>query len=315
MVKRYYASSLLAAYAQPKSRRSLLYSGLVLLLVVGLVLLVFLGDNREPKSNVTGTASRRVIDADLARNLQWLNQQSLPKYRIPAKHKKAALLVAHKNAPAIISQKRLSAGVTVYAQPAAKKSVSVDHVIRAAGGRFLLAGEVLHAVLESAIQSDFAGPVRAILSEPAYSYRGMNQVLPAGTRIIGVYQNSVQAAQVRVGIEWQRMILPNGRSVVFSAPAVDPLGRVGVHATRINTHFWKRFGEASLYSLLSAGAQLAGGSSADTLTAGQLLRSQLSSSFADTAMHDLEENKNIAPTIYLDPGSEISIFVRRDMEF
>jgi type IV secretory pathway VirB10-like protein len=67
--------------------------------------------------------------------------------------------------------------------------------------------------------------------------------------------------------------------------------------------------------VLSAGTELSGGADESTLTAGQQLRSQVSSSFADTAMSDLDKNRNIVPTIYLDPGSEISIFVRRDIVF
>jgi type IV secretion system protein VirB10 len=143
----------------------------------------------------------------------------------------------------------------------------------------------------------------------------MRLLLPVGTRIIGQYQNGVSATQVRVGIRWERMVLPDGSSVVFDAPGMDPMGRIGIEASSIHTHFWKRFGDAGLYSVLSSGTQLSGGVDESTLTAGQLLRSQVSESFANTAMSDLEKNKSISPTIYLDPGSEISIFVRRDIVF
>jgi type IV secretory pathway VirB10-like protein len=315
MVKRFYTPSLLRVYGQVKSKRSLVFSWVVLAIVSLVIMLSFFGGSKSIDKPLLESDLSPAVETELMHNLQWLNRQSLSVQQEPA--------LVHKVKPASfalsettkIDPKRLQAAAVIYAHPVVTKIDHLNRVTTGVGARRLLAGEVLHAVLESAIQSDFAGPVRAILSDPAYSYNGMQVVLPAGTRIIGEYQNSIKAAQVRVGIEWKRMILPNGSSIDFSAPATGPMGRVGVAATRVNTHFWRRFGEAGLYSLLSAGSQLAGGASADTLTAGQLLRSQVSSSFADTAMAELEKNKSIAPTIYLDPGAEVSIFVRHDMEF
>lgn len=315
MVKRFYSSSLLNAYSQVKSKRSFLFSLLVLLVIFLVILFVFFSGEKSVKELTQTADSDQMMEMDLMDNLQWLNHQPLLRAQMPAQADTLKPALEPKPVPLAIDSKRMQGTSMVYAKTIATSERQLDRVEPVAGERRLLAGEVLHAVLESAIQSDFAGPVRAILSEPAYSYSGMHVVLPAGTRIIGEYQNSIKAAQVRVGIEWKRMILPDGSSIDFSAPATDPIGRVGIEATRIDTHFWKRFGEAGLYSLLSAGSQLSGGLSADTLTAGQLLRSQISTSFADTAMADLEKDKSIEPTIYLDPGAEISIFVRRDMEF
>lgn len=316
MAKRFYASSLLAAYRREKTTKSYLYSLLVLLIIVVGILYGFFNGGKKSKAEIEMPFNSDLIDLDVSTNLQWLNSQVDKKPVLPQKEEPVSEKKSPSSSELVLDSQRLNAGSMVYeASNATVESELADHVTLFDGSNRLVAGEVLHAVLESAIQSDFAGSVRAILSEPAYSYRGMRVVLPAGTRVIGVYQNNIQAAQVRVAIEWQRLILPNGSSVIFSSPATDPLGRIGVEATGVDTHFWKRFGEASLYSLLSAGAQFSAGSSADTLTAGELFRTQVASSFADTATSDLDKKRNISPTISLDPGSEISIFVRKDIDF
>jgi hypothetical protein len=309
MGKASYSPGILSAYSVKRSNRSFVFS---LLILVGLLLFViycFLGGSESSKVEKTEPLDFQAVDHDLAHNLQWLNEPVLTTH--PEKPIHVFKRVIHQ-----LDKNRLAANSLVYESSASKTVPSkVTRVEKNGGSNRLVAGEVLHAVLESAIQSDFAGPVRAILSEPAYAYRSRHVLLPAGTRVIGEYQNSIRSTQVRVGMRWQRMVLPGGDSVSFDAPATDPMGRVGIKASRVNSHFWKRFGEAGLYSLLSAGAQLSGGLDASTLTAGQMLGSQVAGSFADTAMSDLEKSKDISPTIYLDPGAEISIFVRRDIIF
>lgn len=320
MGKKWYPDSLIAAYSCSRKRLSTAFPFLAVGILFILVVVVFFWPEKPVVHKEFMQDTTEDVDHDLVRNIQWLNHRAQI-VKVVAKPQAHTTITPIQQSKAYhvtpLNNKRLEANSLVFSQSHTTSSThQADHVLNLSRyDRRLMAGEVLHAVLESAIQSDFAGPVRAILSDPSYSYRGMRLLLPAGTRLIGQYKNMVTASQVRVGIQWQRMILPDGKSVVFEAPGMGPMGRIGVRASRVNSHFWKRFGEASLYSLLSAGSQLSGGLSADTLTAGQLLRSQVAGSFADTAMQSLDKNKQIAPTIYLDPGSEVSIFVRRDIEF
>lgn len=318
MAKQFFSQSVLNSYSVPR-KRYIPYA--ILLATIMLLLLFYVCSSSESVQSHRSLshASYLAVEAGLSKNLNWLSN---PSSEGPSTLKKISMqkslttkTKAQSAYRAPIDSARLKAGSLVFhsvesaAQSKTHKlavSLSTDRIV---------AGEVLHAVLESAIQSDLPGPVRAMLAEPVYAYGSTQLLLPVGTRIIGEYQNKVTSTQQRLGICWRRMILPDGRSVDIDAPAVDPIGRVGVRATEINRHFWQRFGEATLYSLLSAGAQVSDGLDADTLTAGQVLRAEMSDSFSNTALSMLEENKQTAVTLSLDSGSDISIFVRHDILF
>ena len=55
----------------------------------------------------------------------------------------------------------------------------------------IVSGEFLHAVLETAIDSDLPGMVRAVVSKPVYSYTGEREIIPSGSRLIGQYLSSI----------------------------------------------------------------------------------------------------------------------------
>jgi type IV secretion system protein VirB10 len=57
---------------------------------------------------------------------------------------------------------------------------------------------------------------------------------PAGTRIIGQYDNNVQFGQRRVLLVWNRLILPNGRSIVLERqPGADTQAMPGLRMASI----------------------------------------------------------------------------------
>src|SRR3990167_94891 len=88
-------------------------------------------------------------------------------------------------------------------------------------------GEFLHAVLETAIQSDLPGQIRAVVSQPVYAYVGETPLIPAGSRLIGQYSSSVLQGQNRVFVVWNRVILPNGTSAQINSAGTDQLGIAG----------------------------------------------------------------------------------------
>jgi hypothetical protein len=80
----------------------------------------------------------------------------------------------------------------------------------------LQAGAVIPAALITGIRSDLPGQITAQVTENIYdSPTGRILLVPQGTRIIGQYDNSVQFGQRRVLLVWNRLILPNGRSIVL----------------------------------------------------------------------------------------------------
>lgn len=165
-------------------------------------------------------------------------------------------------------------------------------------------GKFLHGVLETRISSELPGSVRAIVSRDTYSEDGSQVLVPAGSRLTGEYRASVTRGQSRVGVIWHRIARPDGVDVLISAPGTDRLGVSGV-AGDVDTHWWERFGGSVLLSLIDAYGQDQS-NEAVSIVAGD---------GGNAAAIALQNSINIAPTITVDQGTEINIFVHQDIDF
>ncbi|MDF1796458.1 MAG: TrbI/VirB10 family protein [Coxiellaceae bacterium] len=174
-------------------------------------------------------------------------------------------------------------------------------------------GELLHAVLETAINSDLPGLVRAVVSSPVYSYTGEQLLISAGSRLVGQYTSAVVRGQKRVMVIWNRVIRPDGVSLQLNSPGTDALGRAGQTADSVNTHFMARFSQAALLSLLSAGAASIGVANNDRYNSVSQYRSAISESMQQAAKQSLQDNVTIKPTIHVHQGATINVFVAHDL--
>lgn len=165
-------------------------------------------------------------------------------------------------------------------------------------------GKFLHGVLETRISSELPGSVRAIVSRDTYSEDGSQVLVPAGSRLTGEYRSSVTRGQSRVGVIWHRIARPDGVDVLISAPGTDRLGASGV-AGDVDTHWWERFGGSVLLSLIDAYGQDQSNEAVSIVAADG----------GNAAAIALQNSINIAPTITVDQGTEINIFVHQDIDF
>ncbi len=110
-------------------------------------------------------------------------------------------------------------------------------------------GTLIPAVLETAIDTDVPGYVRAVVSQDVRSFDGSRVLVPRSSRLIGQYQSGLQAGQKRAYVIWTRLIRPDGVSVNLASPAIGFDGRPGL-AGKVNSHFFKRFGSAMLLSVV-----------------------------------------------------------------
>lgn len=179
----------------------------------------------------------------------------------------------------------------------------------------LASGEFLHAVLETAIHSDLPGMVRAVVSKPAYSYTGEHTLIPAGSRLIGQYSSSMIQGQNRVMVLWQRIILPEGIVVQLDSPGTDALGRAGQGADSVNTHFFARFGQAALLSLMGAGVATQGVGNQTQYNSSAQYRTAIAQSLQQSANQSLQGTLPIKPTLHINQGAKINVFVAHDLNF
>jgi type IV secretion system protein VirB10 len=207
-------------------------------------------------------------------------------------------------------------------------------------------GTMIRGVLETAVQSDLPGMVRAVVSENVWSFDGRRVLIPAGSRLVGEYKSGIAQGQTRVFIVWTRMLRSDGVSVQLGSNGTDDLGRAG-NAGFVDNHYVERFGSAVMLSLvggvsqfLSAYGQNTNGYGNGTvitttdpvtgmvtqtqtgvnqnqlsLQARQIAAQNVSQTLTNIAQEALRNSINIPPTIYLDQGTRIIVFVRRDLDF
>lgn len=162
-------------------------------------------------------------------------------------------------------------------------------------------GTIVPAVLETAIDTDLPGYVRASVTSDIRSFDGSRVLIPRFSRVIGQYKSGLQAGQTRVYIVWQRLVRPDGVTIALASPAIDFSGRTGLGG-EVDSHFLKRFGSAALLSVV--GGLTAIGNASVVLSGGQ-------SAASVAAQRDTQ----IPPTIRVPQGQPIRIFTARDLDF
>ena len=177
-------------------------------------------------------------------------------------------------------------------------------------GRTIVQGTILRAVLETAINTDLPGMLRATLTEEVRSYDGTGVLLPAGSRLIGTYSSDVSIAQSRVLIAWNRAVTPNGTSISLGSVGADRLGQSGQEGT-VDSHFVERFGSAALISLIAGAPDIIIGERTSTT---QLL-GDVGDDLEQATQRTVDEYLRIPPTVRVDQGAEMIVFVNRDLVF
>jgi type IV secretion system protein VirB10 len=207
-------------------------------------------------------------------------------------------------------------------------------------------GTMIRGVLETAVQSDLPGMVRAVVAENVWSFDGRRILIPAGSRLVGEYKSGLTRGQTRVFVVWTRLLRSDGISVQLGSNGTDDLGRAGSAGT-VDNHYLERFGAAIMLSLVGGAAQFLSGFGQNydmtgngtvitttdpatgvvtqtqtgvgqnqlSLQARQIAAQNVSQTLTSIAQEALKNSINIPPTIHLDQGTRIIVFVRRDLDF
>ncbi len=192
-----------------------------------------------------------------------------------------------------------------------RRTVTPDRVTPPASPFVLQAGAVISAALITGIRSDLPGQITAQVTENIYdSPTGRILLVPQGTRVIGQYDNNVQFGQRRVLLVWNRLILPNGRSIVLERqPGADTQGYAGLE-DGVDYHWWDLAKAAGLSTLLAVGAELAVNDENRLLRA---IRSGGQDTINDAGQQIVRRQLNVAPTLTIRPGFPVRVIVTRDL--
>jgi type IV secretion system protein VirB10 len=165
-------------------------------------------------------------------------------------------------------------------------------------------GTLIPAVLETAIDTDVPGYVRAVVSADVRGFDGTRVMIPRSSRLIGQYKSGMQAGQKRAYVVWSRLIRPDGVSVNIASPATAFSGETGL-AGQVNNHFFERFGSAVLLSVVGGLSALGNGGTA-LIIGGQT---------PGAAAAAVGQTGQIGPTIRVRQGEPIRVFTARDLDF
>jgi type IV secretion system protein VirB10 len=197
------------------------------------------------------------------------------------------------------------------------KSTSAQPLIHA--DTLMQRGTYIRCVLETRIISDIPGFSSCLVTEPVYSFNGHTLLLPKGSKLLGSYSGGPTGD--REAVIWDRIITPTGIDVNMSSPGIDNLGGAGVPGY-YDAHWGKRIGSALLISLLSDAFKYEAaehGPRSTTISNGVVTQAPFESNTAQTiqnlANQAVREAANRPPTVTINQGTVIYVYVTKDVDF
>jgi type IV secretion system protein VirB10 len=184
----------------------------------------------------------------------------------------------------------------------------------------LLEGTYIRCVLETRIISDIPGYTSCIVSEPVYSFDGKYLLLPKGSKVFGRYDHGPTGS--RIAVVWNRIVTPTGIDVSMASPGVDNLGSAG-HPGYLDSHWPSRIRSALLISLMSDAFLYEGekhGPRTPSIGQGGVVvqspyQSNTAQTLQDLSRQAVAASANRAPTLTINQGTVLTIYVARDVDF
>ena len=175
----------------------------------------------------------------------------------------------------------------------------------------VMAGTIIPASLVTGLNSDLPGQIIAQITENVYDTpTGQYLLLPQGTRLLGRYDSDVDDGQSRAFVVWNRLIRPDGSSLVIeSLPGVDLSGQAGLR-DKVDRHIGSLFKAAILSSVLSIAAEL---STDEEDEFAEAIRSGGQDTINQAGQRVVNRALSRRPTLSVRPGWRLGVIVNRDL--
>ncbi len=228
------------------------------------------------------------------------------------------------------SSSRENVPSSIAASLAPSSAVYVDATL-ASDPRYTIGmGKIMDAVLETGINTQLPGILRAVISQDVYAEQGRAILIPRGSRLIGVYDTEISRGQGRVFITWNRVIRPDGIDIMIDSPAADLLGRAGMEG-EVDSRYLEIFSNSILLSTLSVAFAVAGdeivdggsvtqgetgsGDATQSGSVGSIALLDAVDDFGNTVEGVARDLIDISPIITVDQGTRIKVFANKDIKF
>ncbi|MCC6776962.1 MAG: TrbI/VirB10 family protein [Hyphomicrobiales bacterium] len=178
----------------------------------------------------------------------------------------------------------------------------------------LMAGTIIAASLVTGLNADLPGFVIAQVTEHTYdTVSGRHLLIPQGSRLIGKYDSVVAYGQERALVVWQRIIRPDGSSIVIdNLPATDTAGYAGL-ADAVDLHTWRLLKGIGLATVLGVGSSLAFSSGSGDSDIIRALRESTGQTTNRAGQRLIERELNVQPTLTVRPGWPLRVIVHKDL--
>ena len=193
-----------------------------------------------------------------------------------------------------------------------RRTVSPDRLAEPASPYVVQAGSVIPAALLTGIRSDLPGLVTAQVTSHVYdSPTGSHLLIPQGSRLIGQYDSQIAFGQSRVLLVWNRLILPDGKSIVLERQVgADAQGFSGLE-DEVDYHWGQLFRAAALSTLLGVATSI--GRTENESDIARAIRESAQGNAADIGQQIVSRQLNVQPTITIRQGFPLRVIVNRDL--
>jgi type IV secretory pathway VirB10-like protein len=195
--------------------------------------------------------------------------------------------------------------------PADRRTTSPDRLQAPASPFVIQAGSVIPAALLTGLRSDLPGQITAQVTANVFdSLTGRHLLIPQGARLIGAYDSRISFGQRRILLVWNRLILPNGRSIVLERmPGADEAGYAGLE-DGVDYHWGRLFLAAGLATLLNLGLELGRD---DESAIARAIRESGQDTVGRAGEEIVRRQLSVPPTLTVRPGFPVRVIVHRDL--
>lgn len=179
----------------------------------------------------------------------------------------------------------------------------------------LKAGSIIPGALVTAINTDLPGEVIGQVTENVYdSVSGNYLLIPQGSRLLGKYQSLVSNGQNRALLVWQRLIYPNGNSIILDGMAgTDQIGQSGL-ADQVDYHLDKLVEATVLSTALAYAGNLARDPhSTNGNGVGDVIGDTVAQQADRVGEKFIDRELDVQPTITIRSGWPLRALVNKDM--
>lgn len=205
-------------------------------------------------------------------------------------------------------------------QTALSNSFTATATPSGSAGRFknrdmlLAKGTIVTCNMATKLETQIAGQTACVIPNHIYSENGNVVLLERGTIVEGEYQKVAEVGRTRIFVLWTRARTPHGVTINLDSAASDQLGGAGMDGY-VNNHWFKRFGNAIMFSLIQDGIST-GFNRLDKSQTAQTVIYENSQDATDKIVEEiLKSTSNLPPTIYRNQGDKVGIYISRDLDF